>query len=86
MTVLPPDAQASPPGRPPSDAGGSRRRRWLTVAVAVVVALGILALAAAVWYIFFRPAGPPPVGTDAPVIPESWLSGAVTFALGLLLG
>lgn len=85
MTVTPPDGQTSPPEPAVSDAGGSRRARWIVATVAVVAVLGILALAAVVWYIFFRPAGPPPVGTDAPVIPESWLSGPVTFALGVLL-
>jgi hypothetical protein len=85
MTVTPPDGQISPPDNTSSDAGGSRRARWLGVTVAVVAVIGILALAAVVWYIFFRPAGPPPVGTDAPVIPESWLFGPVAFALSLLL-
>jgi hypothetical protein len=69
-----------PPSSSP-DAAKSRRARWLLVAVGVVAVLGIIALVAVVWYIFFRPAGPPPVGTDAPVIPESWLSGPGFLAL-----
>jgi hypothetical protein len=68
------------PERSPG-AGGSSRRRWIGVVVAVIVVLGILALAATVWYIYFRPAGPPPVGTEAPLIPESWLSGPGLLAL-----
>lgn len=72
MTVQP----SSPPAAP-----RSRRARRLLVVMAVVGVLGMLALAALVWYIFFRPAGPPPVGTDAPVIPESWLSGPGFLAL-----
>jgi hypothetical protein len=46
-----------------------------------VAVLGIIALTLLVWYILFRPPGPPPVGTDAPVIPESWLSGPAILAL-----
>lgn len=67
------------------DVGRSRRARWVIAAIAIAVVVGVLALAALIWYIFFRPAGPPPVGTDAPVIPESWLSGPLHLALSVLL-
>jgi len=38
------------------------------VLVAVLVAFAIVA-ALVIWYFFFRPAGPPPVGPSAPIIP-----------------
>lgn len=75
---------ASPQGS--QDERRSRRSRWVAIVIAAAVVLGVLALALAIGYIFFRPAGPPAVGTEAPVIPESRWSGPVTFALSLLLG
>jgi hypothetical protein len=69
------------PQQSPPDAGTSRRTRRLLIVGAVVAVLGVLALGFAIWYIFFRPAGPPPVGPDAPLIPESWLSGPAVLAL-----
>jgi hypothetical protein len=62
------------------------RRRWLLVALAVIVVLGVIALALLVGYVFFRPPGPAPVGTDAPLIPEGWLSGPIVLALAATLG
>jgi hypothetical protein len=70
---------AAPPGQ--EDARPSRRARRLTLVVAVVAILGLITLGALVWYIFFRPAGPPPIGTDAPVIPEGWLAGPSILAI-----
>jgi hypothetical protein len=69
----------SPAARPP-------RRRWLLVALTVIIVLGIIALALLVGYVFFRPPGPAPVGTDAPLIPEGWLSGPIILALATTLG
>ena len=62
------------------------RRRWLLVALAVIVVLGTVALALLVGYGFFRPPGPAPVGTDAPLIPEGWLPGPIVLALAATLG
>jgi hypothetical protein len=36
----------------------------------MLVALAIVA-ALVLWYFFFRPAGPPPVGPTAPIIPTA---------------
>jgi hypothetical protein len=69
---------------PDSYSAESSRRRWLLAALAIVVVLGIIALAILVAYIFFRPPGPAPVGTDAPLIPEGWLAGPVVLALAAL--
>ena len=57
---------------------GSRRVRLL---VALLALVAIIALSLLVWYIFFRPAGPPPIGPGAPVIPEGWLPGQVVLAV-----
>jgi hypothetical protein len=54
--------------------------------MAVAAALGILALLALVGYIFFRPAGPPPVAPGAPVIPEGWLTEVAILAASAVLG
>ena len=69
-----------PPPSPP-DARASRRSRWLLAALAVVAVVSVIAMAALVWYILFRPAGPPPIEPGAPLIPESWLSGPAVLAL-----
>ena len=50
----------------------SRRLRMLVGLLAIVAVIGTSLL---LWYIFFRPAGPPPIGPGAPVIPEGSLSG-----------
>jgi hypothetical protein len=44
------------------------------VILVAIVVLAVVAGAFAVWYVFFRPAGPPPVGPGAPVIPEGAVS------------
>jgi hypothetical protein len=49
------------------------RRRWLLALVILVVVLAILVVAAGVWYVLFRPAGPPPIGPGAPTIPSAVL-------------
>jgi hypothetical protein len=61
------------------------RRRWLLLTLAVIVILGIIALAVLVGYVFLRPPGPAPVGTDAPLIPEGWLPGPIVLALVVAL-
>jgi len=35
----------------------------------VILVVAILVAALATWYVFFRPAGPPPIGPGAPIIP-----------------
>jgi hypothetical protein len=55
----------------------ARRTRWLLILVGLLVVLAIVGLVALVWYIFLRPAGPPPLGPGAPVIPQGSLSGAL---------
>jgi hypothetical protein len=39
-----------------------------------VLVVLVVAGAFAVWYIFFRPAGPPPIGPGAPIIPPGAVS------------
>ena len=56
----------------PSPTPGTRRR-WLRALVILVVALVILVVVAGVWYVLFRPAGPPPIGPGAPTIPSAVL-------------
>lgn len=71
----------TPPATSSRGVLGSRRVRLLLVAIVV----GVIALAAlAVWYVFLRPAGPPPVGPGAPVIPGAWNLPGSTF-LGPIL-
>jgi hypothetical protein len=41
-----------------------------------VVAVAVLVGAATLWYFFFRPAGPPAIGTQAPVIPAAAIATA----------
>jgi hypothetical protein len=61
-----------------------RRSRWLRVAVTIIVVVAIVAVIAAVWYVLFRPAGPPPIGPDAPTIPDGASAGqSLMAALGL---
>jgi hypothetical protein len=50
---------------------GSRRVRALLLAA---VAVAVLVAAGGIWYTFFRPAGPAPVGSGAPLIPPGALS------------
>jgi hypothetical protein len=50
---------------------GSRRVRALLLAG---VAVAVLVAAGGIWYTFFRPAGPAPVGSGAPLIPPGALS------------
>jgi hypothetical protein len=68
----------------PANAGDPRgrtaRRRWLRGIFAVVVTVLLLAAIFAIWYVFLRPAGPPPVGPGAPVIPSDAVSSATATA------
>ncbi len=58
--------QPSPSGqRPRKDDGLPWIRTILLAALMLIVLVGAIG----VWYIFFRPGGPAPVGTGAPVIP-----------------
>ena len=82
MTVPPgPEAARDEAPRP----RGWSRSRFLLVLVAVVAVLGLVALTVLVGYVYFRPAGPPPVGPDAPSIPEGWLSGPALLAISAFL-
>jgi hypothetical protein len=64
--------------QPRSSAGTSPPSRWRGIRLLLLGAIGVAVLvgAATLWYFFFRPAGPPAIGTSAPVIP----AGAVTTA------
>jgi polyisoprenoid-binding protein YceI len=42
---------------------------WIRTILLALVVAALIGGMAVVWYIFFRPAGPAPVGTGAPVIP-----------------
>lgn len=42
---------------------------WIRTILLALVVAALIGGTAVVWYIFFRPAGPAPVGTGAPVIP-----------------
>lgn len=61
---------------PPSSATQQPRWRSARVLVLGVVAVAILVVAATLWYFFFRPAGPPAIGTQAPVIPAAAVATA----------
>lgn len=50
---------------------------WIRTILLALVVAALLLGAGLLWYIFLRPAGPAPIGTDAPVIP-----GASTAAPG----
>ena len=56
--------------RDPARTSTDRRTRRLRIFAAAVAVAGIAALLLLIWYILFRPAGPPPVGPEAPVIPD----------------
>ncbi|HKZ90701.1 MAG TPA: hypothetical protein VJZ50_01050 [Candidatus Limnocylindrales bacterium] len=62
-----------PPSQPQAPASRWRGRRTRVVMLALF-AVAILVAAGTVWYFFFRPAGPPPVGPGAPVIPPGAVS------------
>jgi hypothetical protein len=64
------------PGPPPASPGSTSRARRLQVIVIGLLAVAVLAGAFAIWYVFFRPAGPAALEPGAPVIP----AGAVTTA------
>ena len=72
MTTTDPDRSG------PARRLGSRRVRLLVGLLALVVIIGLSLL---VWYIFFRPAGPPAIGPGAPVIPEGWRPGQFILAV-----
>jgi polyisoprenoid-binding protein YceI len=59
-------AQPSPVEPRPGKKDGLPWVRTLLLAILMVVVIGA---GFGIWYIFFRPAGPAPVGTGAPVIP-----------------
>jgi polyisoprenoid-binding protein YceI len=57
---------ASPePRQPRSDDG----LPWIRTILLTLIVAALIVGIPAIWYIFLRPAGPPPVGTGAPVIP-----------------
>ena len=58
--------QPSPAGPRPDRQDGLPWMRTLLLALLMVVVIGA---GFGIWYIFFRPGGPAPVGTGAPVIP-----------------
>lgn len=69
-----PTPSPMPPQRPRSDEGLPWFRTiLLTVVVAAVIVGGFGA-----WYVLFRPAGPAPLGTGAPVVPGSPSPGVST--------
>lgn len=65
------------PSPSPQDRGKRRSRRLLAIVVAIVL-IAMAGLALLIWYIFFRPAGPPPIGPGAPVIPEASATGLIS--------
>jgi polyisoprenoid-binding protein YceI len=58
--------QPSPSGPGPANPDGLPWIRTILLALLMVVVIGA---GFGIWYLFFRPAGPAPVGTGAPVIP-----------------
>jgi hypothetical protein len=50
-----------------------------------VVAVAVFVGAATLWYFFFRPAGPPAIGTQAPVIPAAAVATATPSAAPALM-
>jgi hypothetical protein len=73
MTGYDPSMTDRQAGTAPTSPTAGTRRRWLCVLTIIVVVLVILAVAAGVWYVLFRPAGPPPIGPGAPTIPSAVL-------------
>jgi hypothetical protein len=71
---------------PPSTSSRSRLggRGIRLVALAILLAV-VLVGALTIWYIFLRPAGPPPVGPGAPVIPTGAVSPAAATAAAIVL-
>ena len=67
------------------DGGKLLTPRRLTALGVIAVLIGIVAIVALVWYIVLRPAGPPPIGPGAPVIPEGASAGQVVAMLGLVV-
>ncbi len=59
--------------------------RRVRIGAGLIVVVGAIAVVALIWYIFFRPAGPPPVGPDAPLIPEGASIGqTLALAVGFI--
>jgi polyisoprenoid-binding protein YceI len=57
---------------PTSEARPARRRRSSLIALAVVLAVAVVAAGGyGLWYLFLRPAGPPPVAAASPVLPTA---------------
>jgi polyisoprenoid-binding protein YceI len=56
------------PPQPPRSEGGLP---WIRTILLTLVVAALIVGGFGIWYIFFRPAGPPPIGTGAPVIPGS---------------
>jgi len=48
---------------------------WIRTILLALVVAAIVAAGFGVWYILFRPGGPPPIGTGAPVIPGASTPG-----------
>jgi polyisoprenoid-binding protein YceI len=67
----PPDQ--APPPRPPKDDG----LPWMRTLLLTVIVGAVMVAGFGIWYIFFRPAGPPPV-SGPPVIPGSSASVQAT--------
>ena len=65
-----------PPQQPRSEGG----LPWIRTILLTLIVAAVIVGAFGVWYIFFRPAGPPPIGTGAPVIPGSATPGPTAAA------
>lgn len=61
---------ARTPAQAPSEPT-SHRKRNVILAVAAVAVIGVAVGGFGLWYLFFRPAGPPAVGTGAPTFPAA---------------
>jgi hypothetical protein len=58
--------------------------RRVRVGAGIIIVVGAIALVALIWYIFLRPEGPPPVGPDAPLIPEGASIGQTLALVGFI--
>lgn len=67
---------------PPSTSSRSRLGgRGIRLVVLAILLAVVLAGALTIWYLFLRPAGPPPVGPGAPAIPTSAVPSAAAIVL-----